>query len=170
MTKKEIIIEPTGRRLDALVAYHILGWKWLEDNRSEQKIRIFRPPLPDGWGQPNCFVEVHEEWPSNREPNWDWCGLTKGPFGLPHYSTDDGAAWTVVKAMSQWMFDIKWGFVENLCIGQWQPLHINASAAGFLVNFGSSSALAETMPLAVCRAALIAKLSLRKLDKTKFVT
>lgn len=162
MTKEEIRIEPVGRRLDALIAYHILGWKWFENKMSEQKLRILQPPVRDGWKRspwgPNCFREVREEWPSNRALDWDRCGLIKDQFGLPRYSTDDGAAWKVVKAMSQWMFDIKWGFVENLCIGDWQPIHMNASAAGFLVNFGDCSALAETMPLAVCRAALLAKL------------
>ncbi len=79
-----------------------------------------------------------------------------GLRSVPHYSRDIEAAWLVVEALGNWMFDMEWGFVEGLCFGDWLPVHANLSAAGWRVKVGPHTVLAPTFPEAVCRAALAA--------------
>jgi len=72
----------------------------------------------------------------NVKKSWDW------EFTLPSYSTDISAAWRVVEKMSD-------GETPN-------DVELRTSVRGWRCDFFKGYANAETAPLAICRAALLA--------------
>ena len=135
MTRDEILALEAGRELDALVAEKVMGWTWGEYSPPvEGPSKILRPPeswAPSPDRAPGSEVSC---------PGWH--------FRVPQYSTDIAAAWEVVEKM----VPIKYGF--NLAIesppGPWGDWEVH------FYNGGTHLAFADTAPLAICRAALLA--------------
>ena len=130
-----------GRELDALVAEHVEGWTWDPWKGGNRIERVLMAPKPT---TVMLFVGAYV-----------LAGELVITDNLPHYSTDIAAAWQVVEAMHGrgLRYAIK-GYFEGVashgCIfddENWvdsNPLY---------------KAVAETVPLAICRAALKAVLA-----------
>jgi len=138
MTKDEIMALEAGRELDVLVA-ETMGWVWLRFKPSHKKdVGFVRKPYP-----PDSWEAAHKSRANGDEPLsrlWD--------YNMPHYSTGVAAAWGVVEKLTP----LKFGF--NLAIesppgpqGDWEALFYNGASHNFY-------AYADTVPLAICRAAL----------------
>ena len=134
LTRDAILALPAGPALDALVAERVLGWT-----------RIKVPnPIPPGRG---CDAL--------RLPDGSTFVVNGGhaPRALPAYSTDIAAAWAVV---------------EHLCptanvSEPWFTLY--SSGGKWVADFNryTGGAAADTVPLAIARAALLAT---REEDRT----
>ena len=131
MTKSEIAAL-SDRPLDLAVAEHVFGWRWRKSSKSGKRCLF----LPTGW--PDWFTT-----PANgNEPIVsDIESVLSGI--LPHYSTTgDG----LLAVMSQ-MAELGWSYwledTEHYC-------RFSRS------DRPDAEATAETVPMAVCRAALIA--------------
>jgi hypothetical protein len=82
----------------------------------------------------------------SHEPSWWWLdGMMEE---LPDYSTDIGAAWKVVEEVAGPESLFSATVVGQYAGGQWRCLFSNA--------FDAFDVTAETAPLAICRAALLA--------------
>lgn len=143
-TDDEIDAMEAGRDLDATIAIHLFGWKWmLRKGENDTALRFLAPPN---------YKERDSDLPSNgNEPCWsDWDSM-----GLPHYSAILSSAWLVIEKMDEDGFwcqmrtpfgkgsnnDGYWaGFTPHLTTG-WngRPDHQTS---------------AESMPLSICRASL----------------
>jgi hypothetical protein len=142
MTPEEIERMPAGRELDALIAEKVMGFKWRTSKHSG-----YRYLFPPGH-RSNLFTDS-----IGNEPlygDWDDC--------VPAYSTDIAAAWQVVEKLcadahnfsfdsgafgpgSDWQNKIdKW----TVCFDDYTTVEVHSYA--------------PTMPLAICRAALLATL------------
>ncbi len=136
----KIVGVPQGRTLDALVAQHIFGWRWIAN------IDIHHP-------QWSCTRIVSEHWEKmahtdvtdreDRPPlasNWD--------SALPAYSTS-GAALEVLAAMNDRNFQYQILKTPKQC-------HM----VSFTSRSGTAdeSAFADSLPEAICHAALTAVL------------
>jgi Phage ABA sandwich domain len=104
-----------GRELDALIAEKLLGWRWFAVG-AEKWIRVGLWPPEDGrhtrWNLPSSAVDVTgREQEYKRFSEWYRCGSygNNPTTGLPHYSSDIGAAWLVVEALRQqgWLVEVK---------------------------------------------------------------
>jgi len=160
LTREQILEMKAGREFDALVAELVMGWEWLQRPNEEAGSVVIRKALfgPEPWVRfnfnPEQWVPAQESAP--RFYDWDeCCGLRENDghintFRLPPYSTDIAAAWTVVEKLIERTpeEDIH---IEHLH-GEW------AVDCFYSVHFGGwdECVLAETAPLAICRAALIA--------------
>lgn len=98
-----------GRELDALVAYHLFGWRWYRDERRGRY--SFQPPTApkmdddqigvwtqSPWG-PGMYSQPAEHWPAEDERFIDWhrSGMRCRKYaqfesGVPAYSTDPAAS------------------------------------------------------------------------------
>jgi hypothetical protein len=131
MTRDEILNMPAGREMDALIAEKVMGWFW----KTEGYTRLgfmegdrFRYGVVRGGG-------TADEYTSN----------------LPNYSNDISAAWVVVRKHPHYF-----SLVRSNETG-WRPAPWGAML--WLCRFyapGKFEAKAETAPLAICRAALLA--------------
>jgi hypothetical protein len=145
MTKDEILNMPAGKEIDALVAEKVMGWNW-----------VFRPDnVPeysniDGTpnGRPKYIVP-----PAIPAYTWNTAWMA---IDLPNYSTNISDAWEVVEKMMEdgdvfleYWSDNEW-FVANKSLGVRDDA-IVARCDG--KKSGKSS-----VSLAICRAALLAKL------------
>jgi hypothetical protein len=133
MTKDEIM-KLEGRELDAAIAERLFGWKWLEvESSAGGLVRIFR--------HPELFV--YGAWGPKEEPinYYDT---------LPHYSTDIAAAWLVVEKMQEKRncLSLTYGIFSGDFVFEWK--------AEFRMVPKDGIAWADTAPLAICRAALLA--------------
>jgi hypothetical protein len=133
MTHEEILAMKPGRELDCLVAEKFFGYKveWLPN-----------PRHPHEHGK-NVAIEPMTCSPPHLFKGW-WCPTY---WEIPHYSTDIAVAWQVVEKMQErdWM-----GVMISPAMGHgWK---------GWAVNFGGDDSLVygETLPEAVCKAALLA--------------
>lgn len=130
MTADEIMAEPAGRRLDAWVQEKVFGAK-----------RVRRTDALA------YYTDEEAEHPNRLDYCWERHDANGISRGLPHFSTQAGMAWAVVEQLGRFMFDL-----------EYLPVRVNHSAAGYTVSFGRHEARAETMPLAACRAGLLAVL------------
>ena len=125
-----------GAELDALIAEKVMGWDHVR--KIEPRSSIYGPCSPYYIGREN---------------------ITDGDFDepVPHYSTYIGTAWQVVEKMqaNKWWFDADWELGEL----PWAAFFVDRDSFGYIGVYGSN---AESMPLAVCRAALKVVLGLRE--------
>jgi hypothetical protein len=130
------------REIDALVAEHVMGWRWVEHGGFDWIV----PPdvVPDiaffMWGH-----RIHDDKPQ-----------FSGEFEnvLPHYSTDIAAAWKVVEAMRAAGYSVSIGYYANGCdVG----ITARNSRAGWEAVRPVYGGHADTAPRAICIAALRAK-------------
>lgn len=144
LTTDEIMAMPAGRELDALVA-QLMGWRW--------------------WHKEDYALLVNGEdnWPANthfslQEGKGQATGLDTG--NVPHYSTDISAAWQVIERLKER------GHTVAIAVGRTQLWHDHTQEIAVGVDLeisgydGSLEAgivmQADTLPLAICRAALAA--------------
>jgi hypothetical protein len=128
LTRTEILKMPAGREIDALVAQMVFGWKYAA--------QLLFPP--------NDHPAMIEHWAAN----WDEHG---NPNWLPHYSENISRAWEIVDEMCKRQFRYEVG-------GNFMGLgHIYAAFDNEQWADGNppSKAFAETVPLAICRSALL---------------
>jgi hypothetical protein len=134
----------TGRELDAAIAVEVMGWR-----RHETR---FEPCGSGGIiGCWNCSLSCCSP-PWTSETVDGFCG--RGPdirsSNLPHYSTDIAAAWQMMDDMfpSSYFIEIDngWREVNGERASGW---NVRIVGPGFDVE-----AFAETLSLAMCRAAL----------------
>jgi hypothetical protein len=135
MTKDEILNMPAGREMDALIAEKVMGWK--------------RPPSGNGWNVTTLFKR---KTPDGQNLQVAWVG-----DGMVEFSADISAAWEVVEKMNQmkWRFysrSITYndGLIYKSIAAQFQNEHALGIDTGYID--------AETMSLAICRAALLTTL------------
>lgn len=141
------------RELDANIACHLFGWRWFRSKRDG--LCTLQPPEGGDWTRspwgPDIFDAIYVVPPdSERYRDWAQGGRLIGEHGrilrtgLPCYSTDIVAAWLVVAAFDSYTVafepDVKQHYAKLV---RYKPE-------------GFGYAREDTMPLAVCRAALCA--------------
>lgn len=150
MTKEEILAMEAGPEMDALVAEKIMGWKRVQPPKWD-----YDGPLPDQGevlASP-CLIELI----NNGEYKWPPKGVIPFTFFInKRYSTDMAAAWEVVEKFTAngEFARIERGTTGGLgcpVIPHWE---VGLSKDGYC--YWSK---APTAPLAICRAALLAKLN-----------
>ena len=144
-----------GRELDALVAFHLFGWRWFQKQSYTGEYRCALYPPDDGlWIRWNFIgFEQIGEWPeeARRFSDWDRCGSRAGfrqrpHLGwLPHYSTDIAAVWQVLERLQQQGILAELGAIDS-----------RGWFASFTASERFSRMEADTAPLAICLAALCA--------------
>jgi hypothetical protein len=119
-----------GREMDALIAEKVMGAKWLPIPPGYEALYH---PRGDGRAWAARYIETHE-------------GGTED--ACPHFSTDIAAAWLVVENMVArcWKLD-----VQNRFAPTW-GCHVHFAAP----NYSKVFETADSAPLAICRAALVA--------------
>jgi hypothetical protein len=145
VTREEILSMPAGRDLDVLVAEKVMGQCQHRDGYTQDDAAPFNfYGLTYACKSPGCNHRVVMG-PGQRAV------LT---FGPPEYSTDIAAAWEAVDAIrSKGVPDAAGRTVRS-------AVRILCDDNEALVDIGRSvSAHALTVPLAVCRAALLFSLS-----------
>ncbi len=139
-----------GRELDALVAEKVMGWKWEEwtspGHRGKTLYDLQHLKAGTIYFENSIsptYINVFSE------SHW-WPGGEMGARCLPHYSSAIAAAWEVVESIKQrgwswWMADTT------------DPSRpVGAHVRRFPDKETFSNAYADRMPLAICRAALMA--------------
>tara|TARA_Y100000310_G_scaffold189061_1_gene189026 strand:- start:7047 stop:7487 length:441 start_codon:yes stop_codon:yes gene_type:complete len=140
MTNTEVDKLEAGRELDALVAEKVMGW-----NVWRSKYGYFNVEHPDmpsqvsGHGTERYSPQTGKKLPA---PKWwdDWA------VDIPMWSTDISAAWEVVEKLDCLQFNLG---REN-CAG----IRFDAAFYDDLDMKDKVHAMADTVPLAICRAAL----------------
>lgn len=141
MTREEIEQMPAGRELDALVAVHALGWTETDYHGQRcfewpgfDRTVLIHPgtdvALPQQSGLPAVLFD---------DPAWP---------PLPCYSTDIATAWKVVEHLRLSAAKYSPNIVYHHSTGMWHCEYFNATRM--------REAAADTAPLAICRAALLA--------------
>lgn len=141
MNAGEIIKMPAGREMDALVAEFIFYWIWIPSPlNTEQKIIV-----PTDKSKSDIIIPDSSAW---------WWGEDIRAL-VPYYSTDIAAAWQVVEKMSRpdWAWIIESFNLANEDKPRWFACFWG-DIDGELCS--DASAEADTAPLAICRAALLA--------------
>jgi hypothetical protein len=146
LTREQIENMAAGREMDALVAEHVMGFR---------AVGYYGPTKPNGMHQDyerfetaaQAMERYVQHWPEYSRPaEVDLCHWKEnwGPLFVGEYSTDIAAAWDVVDALQAGLcFELR-----------------RRPDGGFWCWFGERmSAEAESAPLAICRAALLSRLS-----------
>ena len=132
MTRDEILNMQAGRELDALISMHIFG-----------KNPELRMDFTTKTSTELCIAHYSYSAPVHVFKTQD------GYFSvLPRYSTDIAAAWQVVEKLRETMYFVSISASAD-CGASWLCEWTTADTAIDFVRAG-------TMPLAVCRAALLA--------------
>jgi len=134
MTRDEILAMEAGREMDALVAEEVMGWTYIS-------------PLYCGYpasGPIGPNEAVPYKWPAR-------LGATQ----VPNYSTDIAAAWQVVEHLysEKWIVGI--GSLVQVP-REWRCELCNMWEDDFSRCPSDIEANADTAPLVICRAALLA--------------
>lgn len=140
MTKQQIETMPAGAEMNALIAEHVCGWFWywwLAPNGD--KLRVLHPPNHKIFGDWTLWT-----------PDSGECRIVPG-HTLPDYSGDIAAAWLVVAELK------KLGLRVSL-YQEWNNKFVVVFGTSFEPNTNKPGCAIE-IELAICRAALIAKLS-----------
>ena len=131
MTPEDIDKLEACRELDALIAEKVMGWKW------------FIGVANLGSGPKYRYLDEPRVW---NPPRVEWDGKTEMPVNHPiidtqrhpDYSSDIAAAWEVVEKYKGWGSGV-------------QVRIVNRFAQALILEQHSQ---ADTVPLAICRAAL----------------
>ncbi len=139
MTRDEILDMPAGRDMDALIALKFFGWHWENVQNGLLLPSSDHPAMVNNWAA---------EWDKKGYPNW-----------LPEYSKSISLAWEVVNKICIPAPEDCWtgpimqiNHEHNTCEVIFSQLDSIDCA------MESVEATAETAPLAICRAALLATL------------
>lgn len=128
MTRDEILNMPAGREMDALV--------WMALHEQNPDLTLCR--FVDGEYQPNA-------------------GYPSGHISPPNYSTDIAAAWDVVKKICIEAPEDCWTGPQmqiNYSYEECEVIFTNLDSIDCISE--TAEATAKNLPLAICRAALIA--------------
>lgn len=141
------------RELDAEVAEKVMGWQWWErpDDKDGTLRKVLYPPENSGWRRYNFSETVWLPAQPTTELFSDWddcCSREDDPFvrGVPFYSTDIAVAMLVLDK-----FDDEWTICK---MGGFDPPDIYDYQVDVTHNCLVFSAVAATLPEAICRAAL----------------
>ena len=134
MTREEILAMPAGRELDALVAEHVMGWQRITERPSHWLPLTGRESYPGPWW-------ALPDMPLDRVPENGIC--------MPQWSASTAAAIEMLEATGM---EYKILRVHLLCVGGVQ-YDVQLNPYGRVYD---SIATAHTLPLAACRAALLA--------------
>ena len=134
MTRDEMLAMKAGRELDALVAEKVMGWRSTK-----------------GWE--DC-------WATGAGPYY-WPGDGRMPVGHAAFSTDIAPAWKVMEKMVENGYCPAILSDDNghwaLSLDGWQNVPDGDEPQDITTTFLVEAALwADTVPLAICRAALLA--------------
>lgn len=147
-----------NRELDALIAIHVFGWRWMR-NTHVGKCALIAPETSaeealEGWKASNwCAAEWEpcEGIPAQVERDRGWariCSEYRGGellrTGLPRYSEDIAAAWKIVTEMRKRGGTLM--LVEHIRLPRWE--------ADFGMGGVYNPAQDESECVALCRAAL----------------
>ena len=126
MTRDEILAMEAGGELDEIVATRMMGWQRQDET-------------PEG----RCCPKNGHDWISPDGERWRChaCG-----WSFPSYSTEIAPAWEVVEKL--WTERWIWFKIHPSSDEGWQ---VNIE-----INNRSVPVIADTAPLAICRAALLA--------------
>lgn len=118
-TADEILEMEAGRELDAIVAEHVLGWRWMSQptqagHTSERSMMV--PPEGSDYEAFNFVPALGRQVDRHfaRFSDWDMCCgrrdrswpvsasvSSRQQIGLPHYSTDIAATWEIVEHLAR---------------------------------------------------------------------
>lgn len=136
MTREEILAMPAGPKLDALIAEKVMGWTSYESHLTCEDFGTR--------GEPLIF--------------WNPPGMTSAGATLPPFSTDIAAAWQVVERLIErkvllWVHVSPAGNYRCECR---QVVQSEVTKSWYQRR--AADVIAETAPLAICHAALLATL------------
>jgi hypothetical protein len=166
MCGTELLEHPANRCLDARVAEKVMGYRWyknskqdnfsflLSDKKAKSNNEGIRPNYPlngfyKGWDNDKLVLDQSPK-------NWN-----KDFPSIPPFSTDISAAWEVLfqlrKNDKYWSPTIKWNDDDGDSEGWWE-VQIDYFGDGERdYKFLEANAITnEEIPLAICRAALLA--------------
>ena len=159
MNREEILNMPAGREMDVLVATEVMGWKaWLEKRGEYTYIIYQKPNEREPWFRSRDWQSLKEKY----EPFTGEYDPHKHIDTLDYFkpSTDISAAWGVVEKFRRG--DINNGMVaccmELVLSDGFEPNDWSCAFFSPLLKF--TDAVANSAPLAICRAALLAVMEL----------
>jgi len=134
LTRERIAEMPAGRELDALVAEHVMGFRWEPALYTQDRYLL----TPAG--------DIAAEWTPED-------GLDVSVPELPFFSVDIGAAWPVLKLRRSFS-ERRQFYAElgRLCQEQ------TADGTGERIRVAWPDAIGYLTPLVICRAALLTTL------------
>lgn len=138
LTPEQILAEPPGRVLDALVAEHVLGWRWWRSAKTGRRC-IYAPGKNPSWMQTPA---------DGTEPLvWEWDTVVQF---LPDFSTDIAAAWDVLRIASKspWRGTFVYA-IRDLVHRAWPPDDPDLGTLAYVL-------LDADAPSLFCKAALLA--------------
>lgn len=140
MTRDEILNMKAGREMDALVAEQVMGWTNCQKCEFATWLSSDKSIIASGeqWRGNPLPLDIAQEVSDKFNPRWET---------IKNYSTDIFAAWKVVEKSAGFM-------VENRQVYKPDEWECEIAFEGTYIYFAS----ANTAPLAICRAALLAKL------------
>lgn len=132
-----------GRELDALVAEKVFGYEWLDEVRERKDDPYgFGPTRWQGWVKAGT-----------KEPIFDMMWRHESGLHQPLYSTNIAAAWEVVEHLRQLDYFVALIVRPDKSIGP--DTAYGCEVSRFFGPFCKVNG--NTMPEAICRAALAAK-------------
>lgn len=147
------------RETDAYLAVHVFGWRWFLNPQSNC-IALWPKDVPGWtcWNMPTNAIAVTN--PHTYERYKDWYRVASSERtghstqGLPRWSQDFAAMGDLIHAMRlrnlSWTGHSAWAFGE--------PAYAGFSSNGYEWSPADFKAIAEELPLATARAALLAAL------------
>ena len=144
MTADEILSLPAGRELDALIAERLFGWRWHNCEYIGQS-SVASPVYRTMFAEPK-ELEKNTSWRCVAMDN-PHSGVRKKQEWTPHYSTSIADAWQVVEHI--------WNVLEKDISVTFAAGSISCDI-GDLLGEAVAEVFADTAPLAICRAALLA--------------
>lgn len=138
---------PAGRELDALVAERLFKWRWF----NVVGVAVLVPPrVEEDWLQrPSLYTPIDGSNGLERE-HIDCVRFHDSSKGgnqileFPHFSTDIAAAWLVVEELHRRQLAVE------IHYAYWNSPYVKIRTMAETVG----DAVTETVPLAICRAAL----------------
>lgn len=136
MTREEIEQMPAGLEMNQLVSEHVMGKIWVSTGR--QNVLILPNELP-------TWKRIYDDLTEGRNPD-----AVRSDIGAGQYSTDIAAAWPLFEKLR-----LEW---PNCDIGNSAPDRALLQVCWGFDGYGWKYVVAESAPLVICRAALIAAL------------
>lgn len=140
LTRKEIVKLKAGSEMDRLIAEMVMGWTHVS---KDHQWNYFTNMPCYGWPKEYYGAPPEADIRPDLEANW---------HRVPDYSTDIGPAWRIVKKLKESMIVRVESYRDHATAG------IAYLTSAIEPDFLSSFATADTVELAICRAALIAAL------------
>jgi hypothetical protein len=149
MTTEDVLAMEADRALDALVAERVMGWEAVRPTGDEREIANIWADLAEPRHHFTRYGVV-----DGKSVGYSWWCIEGHDQYNPAWrpSTDIGQAWLVIEALRLKKFAV---VIEDWGADGWAVYFITADGGS------TRQVVATTLPLAVCQAALIAKLSWR---------